>query len=219
MGIGFAIPVQMAQRIMAQLVEYGQVSRGLLGLQAQTLTPELAQAFGIPNQPGAVITQVEADSAAERAGLVASDVVIEANGSPIQSAMDLRNAAGMARVGDKFKIVFLRDGEKKSLVVPVAKPTVTAVEGAEVDERLSGAVLEIPNAERDSEQAKGIAILAVRENTTAWRVGLRAGDRILMVNKKPVQTIEELVRNVRLKKIQMLLNIQRGGEILFLLIR
>ena len=99
-GIGFAIPSNMAQAVMVQLVEHGEVRRGQLGVAIQELTPELAAAFGLKQPGGAVIAEVIPGSAADRAGLVAGDIVVAVNGKPIGSGSALRNAIGLERVGD-----------------------------------------------------------------------------------------------------------------------
>ena len=109
-GIGFAIPINMAGDIMQQLVTYGKVERGRLGAQAQDLTPELAQAFDIKYRRGAVVTQIEADSAADRAGLRVGDIVTEVNDKPVNDAATLRNSIGLLRVGQAVKLKVLREG-------------------------------------------------------------------------------------------------------------
>ncbi|MBF0369625.1 MAG: Do family serine endopeptidase [Magnetococcales bacterium] len=215
-GIGFAIPVDMAQRVMSQLVEYGEVRRGLLGVQAQSLTPELALAFGIHNDTkGAVITRVTPGTAAERAGLKAGDVITKANGKKIDGVSDLRNLIGLARIGEQVKIEFIRDGRTKRVNAHVAEPEQLRLDGSEVDPRLEGALLEIP----DEDGATGISIVDLERESPAWQTGLRPGDRIISANRIPVKTFKELSRAVRKKKHKMLLNIERGGEGFFILVR
>ncbi len=215
-GIGFAIPVNMAQRIMAQLMEYGEVRRGLLGIQAQDLTPDLATAFRISASKGAVVTRVTAGSTAAKAGLQSGDVITRANGRPVDDATDLRNVIGLSRIGERVELEFLRDGRQKKIKARVAEPERVRIRGGKVDKRLRGAVLE-SNEAQDKE--RGIGIISVKPRSTAAKTGLRAGDRILSVNRRRVVTFEELIKAVRLDRKQMLLNIQRGDEGFFILVR
>jgi Do/DeqQ family serine protease len=110
-GIGFAIPSNMVKRVMNQLVEYGKVQRGQLGISIQDLTADLAQAFDINRRQGAVIAQVIPNSAAERAGLRPGDVIIAANNRPILNAESLHNVIGLLRIGDRVKLDILRKGK------------------------------------------------------------------------------------------------------------
>jgi Do/DeqQ family serine protease len=114
-GIGFAVPINMARRVMEQLVRYGEVKRGRIGIAIQELTPELAQAMGTRRTEGAVIAKVEPRSSADRAGLKAGDLVLAVNGTPIRSATQLRNAIGLARVGDQIDVRIERRGETRDV--------------------------------------------------------------------------------------------------------
>ena len=121
-GIGFAIPVNMAKAIADQLVEYGEVRRGRLGIGIQDLTPELASAFKIPPTHGAVVAQVERGSAAERAGLRVGDVIVRVNGRPVLDASQLRNEVGLLRVGSRVELEVMRNGKALKLSAEVAPP-------------------------------------------------------------------------------------------------
>jgi len=118
-GIGFAIPSNMVRQIMAQLVRYGQVKRGQLGVWAQDLSPDLAEAFGITNNRGAVIAQVIPDSAADRAGVKAGDVIVAIDGKPIRNAAGLRNAIGLLNIGERIRLDLLRDGKPLTIRVRI----------------------------------------------------------------------------------------------------
>ena len=120
-GIGFAIPTEMAENVMQQLIEHGEVRRGMLGVTIQDLTAELAEAFGVERQRGVVITQVVEDSAAEKAGLKSGDVVTAVDGRPVNRAADLRNKVGMAPVGEKVELSILRDGKKKDVTAVISE--------------------------------------------------------------------------------------------------
>jgi len=177
-GIGFAIPINMAGEIMQQLVAYGKVERGRLGAQAQDLTPELAQAFGIKYRRGAVVTQIEADSAADRAGLRVGDIITEINDKPVRDAATLRNTIGLLRLGQEVKLSVLREGKTQTLVAKVEEPTWTAQGGERVHAQLTGAVL--ANLEEQSRgRAQGVLLAEVEPGSPAWRNGLRKGDIIV----------------------------------------
>ncbi|MFZ1415509.1 MAG: Do family serine endopeptidase [Defluviicoccus sp.] len=114
-GIGFAVPSGMAQGVMAQLLRFGEVRRGLIGVSVQDVTPEIAEAMGIKNGAGALVTQVQAGSPAADAGMRSGDLIVEIDGHAIENASDLRNQVGLVPVGQDVKMVLLRDGKRMNL--------------------------------------------------------------------------------------------------------
>jgi serine protease Do len=114
-GIGFAVPINMARRVMDQLVRYGEVKRGRIGIAIQELTPELATAMGTRRTEGAVIAKVEPRSSADKAGIKAGDLIVAVNGTPVRSATQLRNSIGLGRVGDVVAMTLERKGEIRSV--------------------------------------------------------------------------------------------------------
>src|SRR5690242_2304798 len=114
-GIGFAVPINMARRVMEQLVRYGEVKRGRIGIGIQELTPEIAQEMGIKRTEGALIAKVEPKSSADRAGLRPGDLVLTVDGIPVKSATQLRNRIGLTRVGETVELGVERKGEQKML--------------------------------------------------------------------------------------------------------
>ncbi len=218
-GIGFAIPVNMAWGVMQQLIKYGKIQRGRLGASAQDLTPELARAFNIPFRKGAIITSVEPGSAAQKAGLRPGDIVIEVNGRPIRNATELRNAIGLLRVGDKVRLKIVRDGKTRSLTATVARPVLHQVNGEELNPYLAGAVLtDIQENSPWYGKIEGVVVADVAPGSPAWRAGLRKGDVIIAANRKPVTNLAELEQAVKGRR-SLLLNIQRGNGSLFLFLR
>ncbi len=119
-GIGFAIPINMANQLMSQLIRYGEVRRGLLGIYTQDLTPDLAQAFGLTQRQGAVITQVVPNSAAHKAGLRAGDIIVAINNRPIRDATALRNSIGLLRIGERIRVDILREGKPQMVQVTIS---------------------------------------------------------------------------------------------------
>jgi len=213
-GIGFAIPSNMTREIMDQLVEHGEVRRGLLGVGVQDLTPELATAFKIKQKRGAVIANVVQDSAADEAGLQVGDVVLRVNDRKIRSAADLRNAVGLVRIGERLKLNILRDGKRITRTAVIAPPKLTKADGERVHPRLAGATLGSTNGG----ETEGIEVLAVASNSRAQRAGLREKDIILSVNRQRVTTLDEL-KDAADPERPLLLNLQRGGGGYFVLLQ
>ena len=218
-GIGFAIPINMAYGIMQQLIKHGGIDRGRLGAQAQDLTPDLAQAFGLENGlGGAVITQVIPGSAAEASGLLTGDVVTELNGKPVDDASDVRNVIGLLRVGDKVRIKVLRNGSSKNLVATVSKPGSAKKKdtAVAVHDKLKGA--QLSNISKGSSlygRIEGVLVLAVERGSKAWEAGLRKGDVITSVDRKKIKSLDEL-KALTEGADKLLLNIQRGSAALFI---
>ncbi|HEC19064.1 MAG TPA: DegQ family serine endoprotease [Gammaproteobacteria bacterium] len=219
-GIGFAIPSNMARAIMAQLIEYGEVRRGQLGVMVQDVTPDLAKAFGIKQRHGAVIAQVVKGSAAAKAGLKVGDVVIAINGKPVKGSADLRNAVGLMRVGTKVRLEVIRNGKTRIVHTRIAEPKRTKAEAAGLTKRLSGAVLgAIEPGHPLAGKVEGVEVIEVEPGSPAARAGLRKGDIIVSVNRTPVKSVEDVRKAAKAGKGGILLNIQRGNGALFLVIK
>ena len=217
-GIGFAIPINMAREIMSQLIEHGEVRRGVLGAQAQDLTPELASAFNIDRQRGAVVTQVTKGSPADKAGLQAGDVITELNGRTVQDATDVRNRIGLLRIGEHVEMKVMRDGKSRTLKAVVEEPELTAVAGDKLHPRLAGAVMANLAEETVRGRVQGVVVAEVAPGSAAMVAGLRKGDVISQANRKPVTDIDSLRTAVK-GNDALLLNIQRRGGALFLLLQ
>ena len=214
-GIGFAIPINMVRQIAEQLIEFGEVRRGMLGVIMQNLTPELSQAFGLDLHQGVVISQVIEDTAAEDAGLKVGDVVTSINGAPVKSASAMRNMVGLLRVGDEMSMTIIREGKKKTITAVIRDAKDLSVSGTRINQRLAGATIE----EKEKGGKTYLTVTEVQEGSAAWQAHLREGDIILSVNRRPVQSLEDLQKLVGDKDTQILLNIQRGRTALFVLIQ
>lgn len=219
-GIGFAIPINMADAIMDQLIEHGEVRRGLLGVHIQDLTPELAEAFGIEATQGAVVTRVVPDSAADEAGIESGDVVVAVNGETITNAADLRNAVGLLRVGEKVRLALIRNGDKRTVTAVIAEAKQAQVEAGQLDRRLAGA--QFGNITEGSPlfgRVEGVLVKAVEAGSPAWNAGLRPEDVIVSVNRQRVTDVETFRSIVRQSEGALLFNIRRGNGAFFLLLR
>ena len=213
-GIGFAIPINMVRQIVDQLIEYGEVRRGMLGVIMQNLTPELSRAFGLELHQGVVISQVIEDSAAEKAGLRVGDVVTAINETPVKNASSMRNMVGLLRVGEEISINVVRDGEKKRITAEIGDMQDLSLAGTKINQRLAGATIE----ETEKAGKTMLVVTEVKQGSAAWNAHLREGDIILSVNRRPVKTLKEFRQIVGNEDAHILLNIQRGRTALFVLI-
>jgi serine protease Do len=198
-GIGFAIPVNLAQNIVAQLKERGSVTRGWMGVGIQDLTPELAQYYGLKDQKGVLVTQVFPGDPADKAGIKMKDVIVAVNDKPVGTSRELSSAvAGMA-VGKEVPVKILRDGKEQVLKVQLAerKDTEQAARGQapETEELgIRAADLNPETARRFGidENEKGVLVAAVKPGSKADQAGLQQGDIVKEVNRVPVQSVSEM---------------------------
>lgn len=219
-GIGFAIPFNMAQQIIEQLIEYGEVKRGRLGFTAQDLTPELAQAFGLEQSKGVVVARVEPKSAADKAGMVAGDVIVRVNGEEISRSSDVRNKIGLIRVGDAIQLEVIRNGKLKRLTARIAAQKVTSKAAEQFSSKLAGAEISLTEIEKTNGSAKSVLVISkLKPGSAAAYAGLRPGDIILSVNQQPVSDFASLEQAIKLETRGLLFNIQRGRRALFLIIQ
>ena len=219
-GIGFAIPATMVKAIVSQLAQYGEVQRGQLGVVMQDMTRELAEAFGIDNHRGAVVTQVLPGSAADKAGLVSGDIIVAIDGKDVSDGGALRNAVGMLRAGSTIKLKVIRDGKQKNISAKIALPKDARAEGGKFNKRLDGALLGNLDDKHPLSESGGVEVLKVKRNSPAWEAGLRAGDVIVSINRQPVSSLMEFsALAARAGDKGLLLNIVRGNGALFVVIR
>ncbi len=218
-GIGFAIPANMVSRLMNQIVAHGSVRRGQLGVSVQDLTPDLARAFNIPADRGAVIAQVSPRSAAARAGLKEGDVVLSINDKPIRDSGGLRNAIGLLEVGEAARLDILRDGKPLTLDAKVGEYVPTKADGNAINPRLAGVTFEDigPNSPMGGAGVRGVVVAQLESDSPAARAGLRRNDVITAVNRQPIASTDEL-RQIASQSEGLILNLRRGsGELLLML--
>ncbi|MDF1589796.1 MAG: DegQ family serine endoprotease [Gammaproteobacteria bacterium] len=217
-GIGFAIPSNMVKQITDQLIEYGEVRRAHLGVQMQDITPELAKAFNIESEQGAVVTRIIKGSAADEAGLKIGDVITAIDGERLINADNLRNSIGLLMVEQSIILDVIRDGKHKKLKAKV-KETPKAEQQGAVHPNLSGATFgDIESSSPYYNQIKGVMIYSVKRGSPAWAAGLRENDIITSVNKKPVKNLEDF-KPLAYSNEPLLINLTRNGQAMFLLLR
>ncbi len=220
-GIGFAVPVNMAAAVVDQLVNFGEVQRGQLGVTVQDLTPDLAKALGMDTDVGAIITQVVPDSAAENAQLHAGDVIASVGGRPVDGAADLRSQIGLRRVGAQIEIGVIRDGEPLDITATLrdaGQPQTGPTDHG--SDQLSGADLrDLGPDDPLFGEVSGVVVAQVQSDSRAARAGLQAGDIILAVNRVPVGSLTELRTQLASVDGALALMIQRGSARIYLLVR
>jgi len=213
-GIGFAIPVHMVMTVTNQIVEYGGVKRGRLGVIVQDLTPELANALDIELSSGALISQVLPESAAGDAGLLEGDVVIGVNGRIIDSAGSLRNVIGLSRAGENVEVEYLRDGNRFVKKVQI-RAVETGISFADsTNKYLEGATL----GESAGDNSR-VVVLEVEPRSRVWLSGLREKDVILSINRVLIESLNDVEKVIARNSSGILLKIGRGNSELFLVIR
>lgn len=191
-GIGFAIPSNMVVTIKDSLIKHGEVRRGLLGVSTQDLTQELVNVFKLQNKQGAVITRIESNSPAEKAGLEPGDVIIAANTQTVKNSQDIRNIVGLLQIGDEVEIDYFHGNEKKSVTAKIVEPEHFQTTGDKLNKRLQGVLL--TNSVKN--KIDGVLITQINSSSYAWRVGLRPGDMIVSINRYRVHNLDELKKLV-----------------------
>jgi Do/DeqQ family serine protease len=218
-GIGFAIPSNMAKSIMDQLIQYGDVQRGVLGIVTQDLTPDLADAFHTTATQGAAITMIQPDSPAEQAGLHINDIITSVNGSDIKNASDVINTVGFLRVNSKVSLNILRENKPLTVAATLLDPKKRAESIQMRDPFLYG--IELKNYKEVSPlhgNVEGVLVLGIDPDSNAWQADLRPGDVIISANQEKVATIDQLKAIATKAEHTLLLNVLRGAGAIFLVI-
>ncbi|MCO7990416.1 serine endoprotease DegP [Enterobacter hormaechei] len=212
-GIGFAIPSNMVKNLTAQMVQYGQVKRGELGIMGTELNSELAKAMKVDAQRGAFVSQVMPNSSAAKAGIKAGDVITSLNGKPISSFAALRAEVGSMPIGSKVTLGLLREGKPVNVSLELQQSSQNQVDSSTIFSGIEGA--EMSNKGAD----KGVVVNNVKANSPAARIGLKKGDVIMGANQQPVKNIAELRKILDSKPSVLALNIQRGDTSIYLLMQ
>ncbi len=203
-GIGFAIPVNMVKGVMDQLIKYGQVKRGVLGVNIYNVTPDIAKEFGLTESSGALVAGVAPGSAADRAGVKTGDIITSINGVNMKDAGELRNTIGMLRVGDKVEIGLLRDGKARKVNALISERSeLETANAVDISKGLEGAELaDAPDG--------GVVVKAVQEGSPAAQNGLRANDLIVGVGRTLVANTKAFKEAAKSANV-LVLNVRRGS--------
>ena len=225
-GIGFAIPINVAKDLLIPLREKGRVVRGWLGVQVQSVTPELAKSFGLQRERGALVADVMADTPAEKAGIERGDIIIEFNGRKIEEMNDLPRVVAGTPPNTEAAMKILRKGQEKVVQVKVAelKEERVASGGGTLEESVGMTVQELtPEIARSLRvtESKGLVVTNVEEGSPADEAGIRRGDVIVEVNQKKVESLHDY--RAALGRVgsadSLLLLVRRGGNVLYVALK
>jgi Do/DeqQ family serine protease len=220
-GIGFAIPVNMARNVMDQLVKFGSVKRGLLGVNIYNVTPDIAQLYGLGDAKGALVSQVIEGSAAAKAGIKTGDVITAINGKPVKSNAELRLSISQLRVGQSVDVGLIRDGKPQKVTALIAdsgsEPVVAAKESTPKESNtihsgFEGAAL------ADAPDGGGASVRSVDPGSPAAQNGLRNGDIVIGVNRGKVTTLAQLRERAK-GASTLVLEVRRGNTVLLVPLR
>ncbi|MCW8332691.1 DegQ family serine endoprotease [Vibrio paucivorans] len=215
-GIGFAIPSNMMKNLTEQIKEFGEVKRGMLGVQGGEITSELAEALGYESSKGAFVSQVVPDSAADEAGLEAGDIIVSINGKKINTFGELRAKVATLGAGKEITLGVIRDGKSKTFDVTLGEQLTNKTSADKLHEGLAGA--ELTNT-TDSDKVQGVKVTSVEDGSNAQAYQLEANDIIIGVNRKRVKNLADFRSIIDKKPGILALNIQRGDRTIYLVIR
>jgi|TARA_B100001059_G_scaffold49554_1_gene42636 serine protease Do/serine protease DegQ len=219
-GIGLAIPVNMALDITEQLLKYGKVKRGYLGVSAQDLTTDLSKAFGINTYKGAIITRVTKGSPADKAGIKIGDVVTKINNENIENASSMRNKIGLLKINSSITMEINRKGKIISTKVKILEPKISKKNKIKINPRLQGIVFsEIKKNMPEYGKVSGIKVLKISKDSKAYYIGIRKNDILLSINNIPVKKIKDLEIVAGVNDSELVVHVQRRNRTAFLLLK
>src|SRR3990167_3821716 len=209
-GLGFSIPSNMAQSVIDQLIKYGKVERGVLGVIVQNITPELAEAMHLKNTNGAVVSDVLPNTPAETAGIKTGDVITEINNRPVNGAVQLRNTMGLIHPKTSVSITYLHNNENKTVTATVAEPK--SIKEKHPPYFGGMRIQDLHELEADGTEIHGVIIASLTDSSAGALAGLMPGDVITTVNSKAITTIQSFEQSVTGQTKPVLLNVLRGNN-------
>jgi len=214
-GIGFAIPINMAKTVMDQIVKYGKVERGVLGVTIQNLTPEIAKQLGVSQPSGVVVNQVLPGSAADKAGLKPGDVIVSADGQPVDSNSELQSVIGVLRVGTPVTLGVVRNGKSMTLTATISKAGAGEEAGTSKSESHGLHVAELDKGSPLYGKVQGVLVTGVDPDSDAAFVRIQEGDVVVAVNRQPVKNVAEFQKLVGTSKETLVVSVRRDNLLLF----
>jgi serine protease Do/serine protease DegQ len=211
-GIGFAIPGNMVQAIMAQLIEHGEVRRGYLGLAVQALNVELAEAFGLDRHEGVVVVEVEPETAGAKAGIESGDIITQVGDRRIRRLTDFYGQAAVIFTGQRVPMELLRDGRSRRVTLDVQDDHLEKVTGERIDRRLTATELQNFRNQDDTGLGAGVLVTDVAQDSRAWQYGLRPGDVVVAATRRAIRDLADLREAADLNSTQLLLRVYRSGQ-------
>ena len=219
-GIGFAVPTRMVKAVVEQLLEFGEVRRGVLGVVISNVSPDVAEGLGLDAATGAVVSQVMEGSPAEQADIRPYDVIVSIDGEAVEGAADLRNRVGLVRVGEEVVVGLLREGERLDKTVAIGEGQFAAAAAGGTSDRFDGAEFrDIGPQHPLAGEVRGVEVVRVDPGSGPARAGLRAGDVIIAVNRRQVANTREFLDVVSQQEGALALYVQRGNTRTFIAIR
>jgi Do/DeqQ family serine protease len=228
-GIGFAVPVRTVKNVITQLRENGEVRRGRIGVGIQNVTPALRDGLGLKSLNGALISNVDEDTPAEKAGLKEGDIVIEFNGEEVLDSNDLRNLVGLLQPGTRVGVTYLRDGSRRTTRIGIAEADDVEPETIDANdedatpammEAFDGAeVTDIPEDLELRGGQDGVYISSVERGSKAARAGLQRGDIIRRVGRTNIENLDDFEEAIENGKGPYVLRVERNGQTSFLAVK
>lgn len=215
-GIGFAIPSNMAKTLADQLIQFGEIKRGLLGIKGMEMSADIAKAMNLNVQRGAFVSEVLPNSGSAKAGIKSGDVIVSLNGKPLNSFAELRSRIATTEPGTKVKLGLLRDGKPVDVEVTLDKSTSSTASAELIIPALQGASF---SDGQMKDGTKGVVIDNVDKGSAAAQVGLHKDDIIIGLNRQRINSIAELRKALEGKPPVIALNVIRGNESIYLLLR
>ena len=215
-GIGFAIPSNMAKTLSQQLIQFGEVKRGLLGIKGMEMSADIAKAFKLNVQRGAFVSEVLPNSGSAKAGVKSGDIIVSLNDKPLSSFAELRSRIATTEPGAKVKLGLIREGKPLTVEVTLDKSTSSSASAEQISPALQGATLSDGQLKNGT---KGITVTTVEKSSPAAQAGLHQDDVTVGVNRTRVQSIAEMRKVLESKPAVIALQIIRGNDTLYILLR
>jgi Do/DeqQ family serine protease len=218
-GIGFAIPTDIATEVMQQLIAHGKVNRGSLGAQTQDITPNIARVLGLKSNDGAVVTRVLSGSAADHAGLQVGDVITDMDGQALHNSDELSNALGLLPANSTVTLTALRSGTSRKFTVQLTPQKVATLDGAKLDPRLTGVTFSDLSDEQASQGMAGVTVSTVNPNSRAAQAGLSADNVIVGVGNRRITSLRDLQALAGAHPRQLVLLVATGDGLNYVVVQ